>query len=96
MTFRNMKNTCYHYMHFVTSRLLNNLIALPLMRLSIAHTTFPLPSNIVGKHFKTRTSRLYSYGEYRAEDQEQMLKSLDKKVSEVYVSCIGPNEANLP
>ena len=41
-------------------------------------------------------SRLYSYGEYKAEDQEQMLAQLDKKVADVYTKTIGPNEANIP
>ena len=40
--------------------------------------------------------RLYSYGEYKAEDQEQMLAQLDKKVADVYTKTIGPNEANIP
>ena len=40
--------------------------------------------------------RLYSYGEYKAEDQEQMLVQLDKKVADVYTKAIGPNEANIP
>lgn len=40
--------------------------------------------------------RLYSYGEYKAEDQEQMLAALDKKVADVYSKCIGANEANIP
>lgn len=40
--------------------------------------------------------RLYSYGEYKAEDQEQMLAQLDKKVSDVYTKTIGPNDANIP
>lgn len=39
--------------------------------------------------------RMYSYGEYKAEDQEQMLQDLDKKVSEVYTRCIGANDANI-
>ena len=43
----------------------------------------------------TRT-RLYSYGEYKAEDQDKMVADLDKKVMEVYASCIGANEANIP
>ena len=41
-------------------------------------------------------SRLYSYGEYKAEDQEQMLVQLDKKVADVYTKVSGPNEANIP
>ena len=40
--------------------------------------------------------RMYFYGEYKAEDQEEMLEKLDKKVSEVYTRCIGPNDANIP
>ena len=47
-------------------------------------------------HFCVMFSRLYSYGEYKAEDQEQMLAQLDKKVAEVYTKTIGPNEANIP
>jgi len=40
--------------------------------------------------------RMFSFGEYRAEDQEQMLTALDKKVADVYIRCIGTNEANIP
>lgn len=47
-------------------------------------------------YFCVMFSRLYSYGEYKAEDQEQMLAQLDKKVAEVYTKTIGPNEANIP
>ena len=61
------------------------------------------PPNVIphAHHTLPRTTtdtsnRLYSYGEYRAEDQEQMLTLLDKKVSDVYASCIGANEANIP
>ena len=39
--------------------------------------------------------RLFSYGEFKAEDQQKMLDSLNKKVEEVYRSCIGDNEANI-
>lgn len=40
--------------------------------------------------------RMYFYGEYNAEDQDQMLEKLDKKVSSVYTKCIGANDANIP
>lgn len=40
-------------------------------------------------------SRMFSYGEFKAEDQEQMLKALNKKVEEVYRNTIGDNEANI-
>ena len=40
-------------------------------------------------------SKLLSYGEYRADDQEQMLAEMNKKVASVYAKCIGPNEANI-
>ena len=46
--------------------------------------------------FRYSPFRLYSYGEYKAEDQEQMLAQLDKKVSDVYTKTIGPNDANIP
>lgn len=39
--------------------------------------------------------KLLSYGEYKADDQEQMLAEIDKKVASVYTKCIGPNEANI-
>lgn len=39
--------------------------------------------------------RMFSYGEFKAEDQEKMLSALNKKVEEVYRSCIGDNEANI-
>ncbi|XP_036448383.1 cilia- and flagella-associated protein 100-like [Colossoma macropomum] len=34
-------------------------------------------------------SRLFSFGEYKAKDQDLMLEKLRKKVSEVYRSCLG-------
>jgi len=40
-------------------------------------------------------SRMFSYGEFKAEDQEKMLAQLNKKVEEVYGNCIGVNEANI-
>ena len=40
-------------------------------------------------------SKLLSYGEYKADDQEKMLVEIDKKVLSVYTKCIGPNEANI-
>ncbi|XP_009328203.1 PREDICTED: coiled-coil domain-containing protein 37 [Pygoscelis adeliae] len=39
---------------------------------------------------------LFSSGEYKADDQDKMLTSLNKKVLEVYCHCTGENEANLP
>ena len=39
--------------------------------------------------------RMFLHGEYKAEDQEQMLADLDKMVADVYNKCIGPNEANM-
>ena len=45
--------------------------------------------------FAATALRLYSFGEYKAEDQEEMLHSLDKKVAEVYNKCIGGNEATV-
>ncbi|XP_009579315.1 PREDICTED: coiled-coil domain-containing protein 37-like [Fulmarus glacialis] len=38
---------------------------------------------------------LFSSGEYKADDQDKMLTSLNKKVLEVYCHCTGENEANL-
>ncbi|XP_028907165.1 cilia- and flagella-associated protein 100 isoform X1 [Ornithorhynchus anatinus] len=40
-------------------------------------------------------SRVFSFGEYRAEHQDRMLDSLNKKVAEVYRQCVGENESNL-
>ena len=40
-------------------------------------------------------SKMFSYGVFKAEDQEKMLAELDKKVGEVYRNCIGDNEANI-
>ena len=39
--------------------------------------------------------RMFSYGEFKAEDQEEMLKALNKKVEDVYRNTIGDNEANI-
>ena len=40
-------------------------------------------------------SEMFMYGEFKAEDQEHMLVELNRKVAEVYRSCIGDNEANI-
>jgi len=40
-------------------------------------------------------ARMFSYGEFKSEDQEKMLTELNKKVEEVYMSCFGNNEANI-
>ncbi|XP_077981560.1 cilia- and flagella-associated protein 100-like [Glandiceps talaboti] len=40
-------------------------------------------------------SKMFSFGEFKAEDQEAMLAQLNKKVEEVYRNCIGDNEANI-
>jgi len=38
---------------------------------------------------------MFSFGEFKSEDQERMLAELNKKVEEVYLSCIGENEAKI-
>jgi len=38
---------------------------------------------------------MFSYGEFKAEDQQKMLDDLNRKVEDVYRSCIGDNEANI-
>lgn len=38
---------------------------------------------------------MFSYGEFKAEDQEKMLEALNHKVEAVYSGCIGGNEANI-
>ncbi|XP_062977458.1 cilia- and flagella-associated protein 100 [Elgaria multicarinata webbii] len=40
-------------------------------------------------------SRVFSFGEYKADVQDKMLVSLHRKVVEVYRRCIGENESNL-
>lgn len=40
-------------------------------------------------------ARMFSFGEFKADDQEKMLSLLNKKVEDVYRSCIGDNEANI-
>ncbi|PIK37026.1 putative coiled-coil domain-containing protein [Apostichopus japonicus] len=40
-------------------------------------------------------SKMFSFGEFKAEDQEAMLDMLNAKVEEVYKNCIGDNEANI-
>ena len=42
-----------------------------------------------------KNTRMFYYGEFKAEDQEMMLESLNKKVTEVYHKCIGGNEASI-
>lgn len=43
----------------------------------------------------TAYCRMFSFGEFKADDQEKVLSALNKKVEEVYRSCIGDNEANI-
>lgn len=38
---------------------------------------------------------MFSFGEFKAEDQEKMLQELNRKVEDVYKSCIGDNEAQI-
>ena len=38
---------------------------------------------------------MFSFGEFKGDDQEEMLAALHKKVEEVYSGCIGDNEANI-
>ncbi|KAJ7999611.1 hypothetical protein DPEC_G00196200 [Dallia pectoralis] len=40
-------------------------------------------------------SRLFNFGEYKSDQQEGVLDSLDSKVAEVYRACVGDSEANL-
>ncbi|XP_033647144.1 cilia- and flagella-associated protein 100-like isoform X2 [Asterias rubens] len=40
-------------------------------------------------------SKMFSFGEFKAEDQEAMLDTLNSKVEDVYGNCIGDNEANI-
>ncbi|XP_069045543.1 cilia- and flagella-associated protein 100 isoform X2 [Lepisosteus oculatus] len=40
-------------------------------------------------------ARLFSFGQYKSEDQDDMMETLGRKVEEVYRTCIGDNEANL-
>ncbi|XP_067400580.1 cilia- and flagella-associated protein 100 isoform X2 [Emydura macquarii macquarii] len=40
-------------------------------------------------------ARVFSFGEYKADVQDRMLVSLNRKVMDVYRRCIGENEANL-
>ena len=56
---------------------------------------FIFPCNHVIFSIYFNLSRMFSYGEFKAEDQEQMLKALNKKVEEVYRNTIGDNEANI-
>ena len=37
----------------------------------------------------------FNYGEFKAEEQDKMLKELNSKVEHVYINCIGSNEANI-
>ncbi|CAH2312058.1 Hypothetical predicted protein [Pelobates cultripes] len=40
-------------------------------------------------------SRVFAFGQYKSEDQDNMLASLSKKVEDVYQACIGENRGNL-
>ena len=78
-----------HTQHYILT--LNSSWMVTMLMEPVVHMTHALHTK------RTRTtSRMYSYGEYKAEDQEKMLEHLDKKVSDVYNSCIGANEANIP
>lgn len=80
-----------HILHSHAS-LLNTLLRMP----HTLDTSFLLRYTHDATHTRyMRSSRMYSYGEYKAEDQEKMLADLDKKVADVYANCIGANEANI-
>lgn len=38
---------------------------------------------------------MFSFGEFKQEDQDKMLAALNHKVAAVYGACIGQNEANI-
>lgn len=38
---------------------------------------------------------MFSFGEFKQEDQDKMLVALNRKVADVYGACIGQNEANI-
>ncbi|XP_037398958.1 cilia- and flagella-associated protein 100-like [Pygocentrus nattereri] len=40
-------------------------------------------------------SKIFSYGEYSADKQDNMLKLLNKKVKEVYMACLGELDCNI-
>ncbi|KAM4651934.1 cilia- and flagella-associated protein 100 [Discoglossus pictus] len=40
-------------------------------------------------------SRVFSFGQHKADDQETMLQSLSKKVEEIYLTCVGENQTNM-
>ncbi|MGH0175169.1 UNVERIFIED_CONTAM: hypothetical protein FKN15_013800 [Acipenser sinensis] len=40
-------------------------------------------------------ARVFSFGQFKTEDQDEMMDSISKKVEEVYRACIGQNNANL-
>ncbi|MBN3288022.1 CP100 protein, partial [Polyodon spathula] len=40
-------------------------------------------------------ARVFSFGQFKTEDQDEMINSISKKVEEVYRACIGQNNANL-
>ncbi|KAL7858292.1 hypothetical protein AOLI_G00183940 [Acnodon oligacanthus] len=40
-------------------------------------------------------SKIFSYGEYSADKQDNMLKLLNKKVKEVYTACLGELDCNI-
>lgn len=37
----------------------------------------------------------FSYGEFKQEEQDEMLNELNAKVERVYINCVGSNEANI-
>lgn len=40
-------------------------------------------------------AKMFSFGEFKQEDQEKMLLELNRKVEDVYKTCIGDNEAQI-
>ena len=57
--------------------------------------TFHAIQRIMYMYLYILCSRMFSYGEFKAEDQERMLAALNKRVEGVYRVCIGDNEANI-
>lgn len=59
------------------------------------HHVVSLYGHTASNSISVMVFRMFSFGEFKQEDQDKMLDALNKKVADVYAACIGQNEANI-
>ena len=66
-----------------------------ILRIQIANLNEEIKREVEKENDLKLKASYFSYGEFKPEEQDKMLKELKVKVEEVYSNCIGDNEANI-